>query len=334
MDKNSERVGITSTIPVEIIYAAGKIPVDVNNVFIGSQNPSSLVRLAKREGFPDTTCSWICGLYGAIVEREIGTVIGVTGGDCSETIGLMEVLSLRGVNVIPFSYPYNRDASALRGEIDRLARHFGVDSKQAELQKERLDRVRVGIHRLDRLLWEEDRAFGGEVQLLQLGSSDFEGDPEAYLENVERKIGQVGARQPIPTELRLGFVGVPPIISDLYPSIERDGVRIVLSEVQRQFSLPGGGDIVEAFIRYTYPYGIFARAEDIALEIERRRIDGIIHYIQAFCFRGIEDIALRRSLKVPVLTLQGDLPSRVTETMRLRIEAFVDMLRWRKERSR
>jgi len=35
-----------------------------------------------------------------------------------------------------------------------------------------------------------------------------------------------------------------------------------------------------------------------------------------------------------VLTLQGDLPSRVTETMRLRIEAFVDMLRWRKERSR
>ena len=32
------------------------------------------------------------------------------------------------------------------------------------------------------------------------------------------------------------------------------------------------------------------------------------------------------SLKVPVLTLQGDLPSKVTETMEIRIEAFLDML--------
>jgi len=153
-----------------------------------------------------------------------------------------------------------------------------------------------------------------------------------YLANVEKKIREVEARAPISTELRLGFVGVPPIIGDLYETIERDGVRIVFSEVQRQFSLPGGGDIIEAYTRYTYPYGIFARAGDIALEIQRRRIDGIIHYVQAFCFRGIEDIALRRELGVPVLTLQGDLPSRVTETMRLRIEAFVDMLRRRKER--
>jgi benzoyl-CoA reductase/2-hydroxyglutaryl-CoA dehydratase subunit BcrC/BadD/HgdB len=332
MNVNENTVGITSTVPVEILYAAGKIPLDVNNAFITSGDPAALVRLAKKEGFPDTTCSWICGLYGAILERGIGTVVGVTGGDCSETIALMEVLSLRGVNIIPFSYPHGRDAAALRDEIDRYARRFGTDLHRAEGQKNRLDRVRARIHHLDRLLWEQDRAYGGEVQLVQLGSSDFEGDPDMYLANVEKKIREVEARAPISTELRLGFVGVPPIIGDLYETIERDGVRIVFSEVQRQFSLPGGGDIIEAYTRYTYPYGIFARAGDIALEIQRRRIDGIIHYVQAFCFRGIEDIALRRELGVPVLTLQGDLPSRVTETMRLRIEAFVDMLRRRKER--
>lgn len=332
MNVNENTVGITSTVPVEILYAAGKIPLDVNNAFITSGDPAALVRLAKKEGFPDTTCSWICGLYGAILERGIGTVVGVTGGDCSETIALMEVLSLRGVNIITFSYPHGRDAAALRDEIDRYARRFGTDLHRAEGQKNRLDRVRARIHHLDRLLWEQDRAYGGEVQLVQLGSSDFEGDPDMYLANVEKKIREVEARAPISTELRLGFVGVPPIIGDLYETIERDGVRIVFSEVQRQFSLPGGGDIIEAYTRYTYPYGIFARAGDIALEIQRRRIDGIIHYVQAFCFRGIEDIALRRELGVPVLTLQGDLPSRVTETMRLRIEAFVDMLRRRKER--
>ncbi len=332
MSEYGEMIGITSTIPVEIIYAAGRVPVDINNSFIASKDPASLVRRAKTDGFPDTTCSWICGLYGAVLERGIGTVVGVTGGDCAETIALMEVLSLRGIDVIPFSYPHGRDPVSLQTEIDRFAERFGVGIPRAEEEKKRLDRIRRRIHHLDRLLWEEDRALGGEVQLLQLGSTDFEGDPDSYLAKVDEKITEIESRKPLKTALRLGFVGVPPIISDLYDTIERDGVRIVFSEVQRQFTLPLGNTIGESYTHYTYPYGIFARAEDIALEVKRRRIDGIIHYVQAFCFRGIEDIALRRELGIPVLTLQGDTPSRVTETMRLRIEAFVDVLHRRKDR--
>ncbi len=332
MSEYGDIIGITSTIPAEIIYAAGRVPLDINNLFITSRDPAALVRRAKMEGFPDTTCSWICGLYGAVLERGIRTVVGVTGGDCAETIALMEVLSLRGTDVIPFSYPHGRDGVSLGMEIDRFAERFGIGIERAEKEKKRLDRVRRRIHHLDRLLWEKDRVLGGEVQLLQLGSSDFEGDPDAYLTKVEELIAEIESRKPLPAGLRLGFVGVPPIISDLYEVIERDGVRIVFNEVQRQFSLPYDGTIVEAYTRYTYPYGIFVRAEDIAREVKRRRIDGIIHYVQAFCFRGIEDIALRRELGVPVLTLQADLPSRVTETMRLRIEAFVDLLHRRRER--
>ncbi|HSV97283.1 MAG TPA: 2-hydroxyacyl-CoA dehydratase family protein [Spirochaetota bacterium] len=332
MSEHVKIAGITSTIPVEIIYAAGRVPVDINNTFITSKDPASLVRRAKMDGFPDTTCSWICGLYGAVLERGIRTVVCVTGGDCAETIALMEVLSLHGIDVIPFSYPRGRDPVSLGAEINRFAERFGIGMERAEEEKKRLDRVRKRIHHLDRLLWEEDRALGGEVQNLQLGSSDFEGNPESYLAKVEEKITEIESRKPLKTTLRLGFVGVPPIISDLYDTIERDGVRVVFSEVQRQFTLPSGGTIGESYTRYTYPYGIFTRAEDIALEVQRRRIDGIIHYVQAFCFRGIEDIALRRELGVPVLTLQGDLPSRVTETVRLRVEAFVDMLHRRRER--
>ncbi len=324
--------GITSTIPVEILYAAGLTPVDINNSFITSDDPVAMVRYAKMKGFPDTTCSWICGLYGTIMKLGITRVIGVVGGDCSETLALMEVLSLNGVEVIPFAYPHRPDRSLLREELEQFSRRLGTDPGRAGEVKLRLDAVRSDIHHLDDLLWKEDKASGGEVQLIQLSSSDFEGNPEKFHEKVRSKIREVEAREAAPAGLRIGFLGVPPIISDLYRQIEQDGTRIVFNEVQRQFTLPMGGDLVDSYYHYTYPYGIYTRCDDIVREVERRRIDGVIHYVQAFCFRGIEDIVLRNTLKVPVLTLQGDLPSRLTETMRIRIEAFLDMLARKKGR--
>lgn len=326
-------IGITSTVPVEIIYAAGLVPVDINNLFISSEDPVRLVRAAKMDGFPDTTCGWICGLYGAIMERGIKRVVAVTGGDCAETIALIEVLSMKGVEVTSFAYPASRDGRRLSAEIKAFARKLGANMREAEKQKRRLDAVRQRIHLLDELLWREGRCSGGEVRLLQLSASDFEGNPGALLARVNETIDEAKSREPVSESIRLGVAGVPPIIRDLYEVLERDGARVVFSEVERQFTLPARGNLLESYLRYTYPYGIYARSEDIAREVERRRIDGLIHYAQAFCFRGIEDIVLRKQIGVPVLTLQGDLPSRVTETMRVRIEAFLDMLARRKGRS-
>jgi benzoyl-CoA reductase/2-hydroxyglutaryl-CoA dehydratase subunit BcrC/BadD/HgdB len=325
-------IGITSTIPVEVIYAAGCRPVDVNNMFITSGDPAALVRQAKMEGFPDTSCSWISGLYSTIMKREIRKVVGVIGGDCAETLALMEVLSLGGVEVIPFAYPHRPDRALLLREIEGFASRLGTTLGEAGRVKSRLDEIRARIHHLDTLLWRDDKAYGREVQLLQLSTSDFEGNPDEFARKVEEKIGEAELRRPIETRLRLAIMGVPPIVRDLYDAVERDGARVVLSEVQRQFSLPSGGDLADSYTSYTYPYGIEVRLEDIGREIERRRVDGVIHYTQAFCFRGIEDIVVRKRLRVPVLTLQGDLPSLVTETMRIRIEAFLDMLSRRKER--
>ena len=325
-------IGITSTVPVEIIYAAGLIPVDINNLFIASADPVRLVRAAKMDGFPDTTCGWICGLYGSIMERGIKRVVAVTGGDCAETIALIEVLRMKGVEVTSFAYPASRDGKRLFAEMRGFAASLGASMREAEKQKKRLDAVRQRIHLLDELLWREGRCDGGEVRLLELSASDFEGDPEALLARVNEKIAEAGSREPLPGSIRLGVAGVPPIITDLYEVLEREGARVVFSEVERQFTLPAGGDLCESYLRYTYPYGIYARCEDIAREVRRRRIDGLIHYAQAFCFRGIEDIVLRKQIGVPVLTLQGDLPSRVTETMRVRIEAFLDMLARRRGR--
>ena len=74
-------VAFTSTIPVEAVIAAGRKPVDLNNIFVMAENPSALVAAAKMQGFPDTTCAWICGLYGTVIDRGIDTIVGVTGGD-------------------------------------------------------------------------------------------------------------------------------------------------------------------------------------------------------------------------------------------------------------
>jgi benzoyl-CoA reductase/2-hydroxyglutaryl-CoA dehydratase subunit BcrC/BadD/HgdB len=125
----------------------------------------------------------------------------------------------------------------------------------------------------------------------------------------------------------LGFVGVPPIVAGLYPFLEERGAPVVFNEMQRQFAMPQRcSGLVEQYLAYTYPYGIEARILDIKLEIARRRLRGLIHYVQSFCHHQIEDALLRRAVGVPVLTLEGDRPAPLDARSRTRIEAFLEML--------
>ncbi len=122
-------------------------------------------------------------------------------------------------------------------------------------------------------------------------------------------------------------MGVPPILSGLHEFLEAREARVVYNETQRQFALPYlGTPLAEAYTLYTYPYGIFPRLEDIRREVERRRIHGLIHYVQSFCFRQMEDMLLRKSLGVPVLTLEGDRPMPVDARTRTRLESFLEMI--------
>jgi len=100
---NRGKIGITTTIPVEIVYAAGYVPVDLNNLFINDPDALALVEQAEIAGYPRNTCAWIKGLYSiALKHKDIRTVIAVTQGDCSNTHALMETLQLEGVKVVPF----------------------------------------------------------------------------------------------------------------------------------------------------------------------------------------------------------------------------------------
>lgn len=324
-------IGFTTTIPLEILVAAGRRSADLNNLFITDPDPQALIEDAEVAGFPRNICGWIKGLYGTVLRHGISEVIAVTEGDCSNTQALMEVLTLQGVRTIPFAYPYDRSRETLALEISKLARHFGVDKEQIEAARGRLDQLRRKVHEIDRLTWQENRVSGEENHLFQVCTSDMKGDICGFEQEIDSFLGKALLRPPFTEKIRLAYMGVPPIVTDLYPRLEEMGARVVFNETQRQFSMPYlCADIEEQYRRYTYPYDIFARLDDIEEQIALRRVDGIIHYVQSFCFRQIEDLIVRKRLKVPVLTLEGDRPGPLDARSRIRIEGFLEMLKARK----
>ena len=132
-------------------------------------------------------------------------------------------------------------------------------------------------------------------------------------------------------ELRLGFAGVPPVYAaELYTFLERCGGRVVFNEVQRQFSMPYRAEnLSEQYCWYTYPYSTQGRVADIKQAITKRRLDGIIHYVQSFCHRAIGDIILRSELDVPILTIEGNADFGLSQHLKTRLEAFLDVLRFK-----
>ncbi len=61
-----KKVGITTTVPSEILYAAGVVPVDMNNLFITAEKYDEYIERAERDGFPkkhvclDKRHLWCC----------------------------------------------------------------------------------------------------------------------------------------------------------------------------------------------------------------------------------------------------------------------------------
>ena len=324
-------VGFTTTIPLEILNAARRVPVDLNNRFITHPDPTELLRKAERDGFPRTVCSWIKGIYAVALQLQIDEVIAVTQGDCSNTQALMEILQWKGVKTIPFFYPYDRDPRFLSLGMEKLMRHFSVTDEQCLTSKNELDTIRRKVHSIDEMTWKENTVSGWENHYYQVSTTDMNGDSAAFSEEAERFLKSLSGRQAFREDVRLGYIGVPPLISDLYSFIEGLNARVVFNEMQRQFSMPyRTGSLVEQYLRYTCPYDIFMRIDDIQQEIRQRKIDGLIHYVQSFCFRQIEDPLLKKSFTIPTLTIEGDQPSALDSRNKMKIEVFIEMLRLRK----
>jgi benzoyl-CoA reductase/2-hydroxyglutaryl-CoA dehydratase subunit BcrC/BadD/HgdB len=249
--------------------------------------------------------------------------------------------------------------------LEEFASALGADLSEAERWRERLAPARAAAAEIDRLSWQEGRVHGLENHLWLVSASDFCADPPRYEREARAFIESARARSPLPCSLRLGLCGIPPIVPALYGFVEEFGALVVYNETQRQFAMTAGGPaacvraldasptaqpaaaseapssasaaksqppggLAEQYTRYTYPYGVFPRAADVRAECERRQLDGLIHYVQSFCHRRIEDRIMRDSVSVPVLALEADRPGPLSGQMKTRLEAFLQMLAARK----
>jgi len=330
-----KEIGITTTVPLEILMAGGYRPLDLNNILVSEPDPTRLITIAERAGFPLNCCSWIKGIYGVCLDKGIDNVLCVTSGDCTNTVMLMEIFKLRGLNTTEFAYPNRPDPQLVQSVLETLAADMGTTLSATGKISHELRPVRDLVLKLDELTWKENRVSGWENHLWLVTASDFNGDYHKYRGELQDLLNSCEERRPYPeSEIRLAYIGVPSVYArELYPFIEKQNARVVFNEVQRQFAMPEPGkSLAEQYASYTYPYSIQERLKDIKTEVKRRRIDGIIHYVQAFCHRGIGDIVFRDAIDLPVLTLEGNADFFLNSHVKTRIEAFLDMIQ-RKIRS-
>lgn len=322
-------IGITSTIPIEIVFAAGYIPIDLNNIFICDRLSYKMVEDAESAGLPRNTCAWIKGIHSAVRKFQIRKVISVVQGDCSNNQALMEIFQSDGIETIPFAYPHSKtDRTFLHDQLVKLAARLGVDYARAEEMKQCLDSVRAKIHEIDRLTWVDNLVTGDENHVWTVSASDLMGDYTIFDERASRFLKIAQGRNPISHDLRIGIIGIPPICEDLYSFLTSLGVHVVFNEIQRQFSMPyQTKTLVEQYSQYTYPYDVFSRLEDIQAALRSRNINGLVHYVQSFCHRHIHDSVIRKYIHLPILTLDCDRPGPLDGAMKTRIEAFMEMMR-------
>jgi benzoyl-CoA reductase/2-hydroxyglutaryl-CoA dehydratase subunit BcrC/BadD/HgdB len=331
-----KQIGITTTVPLEILLAAGYAPADLNNILVSAPNPTRYITIAERAGFPLNSCAWIKGLYGICMDKGFKDVLCVTCGDCSNTIMLMEVLKLKGINAMPFSYPDKPDAAMMKAALEKLAVSLGTTLQAAEKIRKELKPARALAMKLDDLTWKGKKVSGWENHLWLVSASDFNGNYLKYQRELQDLIDTAAKRPPnLAKEIRLAYIGVPSVYAkEFYKYTEKNGARVVFNEVQRQFAMTEPGDnLAEQYSNYTYPYSIQERLKDIKTQIEKRRIAGVIHYVQAFCHRGIADIVFREAIGLPMLTLEGNADFYLSGHVKTRIEAFLDMIERRKKGS-
>ena len=322
------KLGFTTSFPVEVAFAANYIPLDMNNIFITGKN-LEYVRYAEDCGFPRNICSWIKGMYGVTQIDNIKKVLAVIQGDCSNAHSLMSVLRSKGIDTIPFSFPASRDKNDLNREITKLEMRLGVKREQTLEVKQQLDMIRRKLIHLDMLTYQECKVSGEENHLWLVNSSDFFGNPDQFSSDLESFLNKTETRKKIAYDFRIAYLGVPPIFTDLYEFLSENRTHVVFNEIQRQFAMPYlTDDIVEQYHRYTYPYSIYERLDDIIPELKQRKVEAVICYSQAFCHRQIDNILIKDKLGLPILFLEGDQPGPLDARTKLRIESFLDMLRY------
>lgn len=318
-----------TSIPVEIVFAAGYKPVDLNNLFITSLDSSKYISQAEDIGFPRNYCAWIKGAFRVIQDLKPDVLISVGEGECTNNERMVELFVSSGLKVIDFNYPKSRQSALMRERLEFFMDDFCVEEAVVLKVKKRLDRIREKLFSLDMATYKDLNVSGEENYLRLITSSDFCGDYESFEADLDGFISELGSRDKglYAEKKRIGLIGIPPITDGLFKFLEDVGGVVTYNEMPHQFAMPSfSKGLTQQYLDFSYAYGIDLRLRIIRDEIQRRKLDGIIHYVQSFCPRQLDDILLRNNLDIPILSLEGDRPGGLDERNKTRIEAFMERL--------
>jgi len=268
-------------------------------------------------------CAWT-GIWREMLRQgmaKVDSLVVVAGGDCHNA--LVDGQKTGHQRTHFFFYPFQGDTGYLEEQLEALADFLGglrdlgafrlvrrVKELGMELEKRRL----------------EGRIPGHLAFKLLVSFSDLDGDPLRFQERLKEAIEQTSETQ---EGIRVALVGVPPIYHDFHEAAQRAGLEVVFDELPYEFLRHTGtslGEIARSYSGYTFARQLDFRLDFLERELERRRIDGVVHYTQFACHHLLEDEVLRERLDYPVLTVQGDMPGATPAQVLLRLEAFREML--------
>jgi len=98
--KAMKQIGITTTVPLEVLLAAGRQPVDLNNVLVADPDPGRLIAIAERAGFPLNCCAWIKGIYGVCLDAGIEDVLRAAAQERRPTLVEVRLGDSAGIHLM------------------------------------------------------------------------------------------------------------------------------------------------------------------------------------------------------------------------------------------
>lgn len=307
-----KKIGITALVPPELIFACGAVPFDVNNVI-----PSS------RKYPGNKLCAWTAIWKEMLVKREINvdSLIVVAGGDCHNALVDGQKAAISGIPTHFFFYPFDGDSVYMESQMHSLSEFIGgikYPEKFKEIKELKKKGLMIDKKRCKGLIPQSD-AFK-----LLISFSDLSGD----LSEFSRAINSLEETN-IDIRNRIALIGVPPIYHDFHEVALSLGLHIVFDELPYEFISHGGSNIHEMghdYCNYTFARPLEFRIDFLNKELKKRKVDGVIHYTQFACHHMLEDEIMREKLDYPMLTIQGDLPGNTPQQIKLRLEAFREML--------
>ncbi len=316
--------GLTAPIPLEILIAAGRQPVDLLQLFLQQPDPAAILEEATESGFAQDASVVEKALYGTILRHGIREVVITVNGD-RPVRELATWLQQHDVRVLFFHYPLDRSRETLALEIKKLARHFGAAPVDIDRTHHHLTTIREQLQHVDRLCWQDDRISSRENFRLQLAASDMKGDPEAFAAELDRTIARARHNRPGRHKRRIACLGDLPLWNDFFLTIEEFDARVVYHEVPHMVSMPQKADsLVEQYLAFDLPYDIPSRLQK-SLDIARQRdVEGLIFVRTGRgAGGGIEEILLRQRTRLPLLVIDCHTAGPLDLCSRLRLKDFL-----------